>query len=100
MDRLVAGDHAARLEHLVLAVGVADIAACFAQDDDAGGEVPGLQIALPDSRRSRPAAIQARSSAAAPVRRMPAELAAITGFELLEEEFLARPAAMRNAGAR
>ena len=37
------------VEHLVLAVGVADEAAGLAQDDDAGGEVPGAQVALPEA---------------------------------------------------
>ncbi len=49
VDRLVAGDDAALVQHAILAVGVAHIAACLAQDDDAGGEVPGPQIALPEA---------------------------------------------------
>src|SRR4029078_7154059 len=49
LDRLVPAHHAALRQHAILAVGVADIAARLAQDDDAGGEIPRLEVALPEA---------------------------------------------------
>ena len=47
MDELVAADHVAGLERVVVALDAADDAAGFAHDDLPGRHVPRLQIALP-----------------------------------------------------
>src|SRR6476619_5067475 len=49
LDGLVAGDYASGLQHAILALGVADETASLAEDDDAGGEIPGAQVPLPEA---------------------------------------------------
>ena len=47
-DILVAGDDRTCFQH-VTAVDLFDISACFAHENDAGGDVPGLEIAFPET---------------------------------------------------
>src|SRR5262249_13632694 len=45
----VGGKRAAAGEHVVTAIDLADIAPGFAHEDDAGGDVPGRQVVLPEA---------------------------------------------------
>src|SRR5258705_12029213 len=47
VDELIAADHVAGLERVVVAGSAADDAAGFAQDDLSGSDVPWLQVAFP-----------------------------------------------------
>src|SRR5690242_16409105 len=47
MDELIAADHVAGLERVVIARDTREDAAGFADDDLPGGDVPGLQVAFP-----------------------------------------------------